>query len=127
MISALKTGSGVEALLDSAVKALRKLTGFDRVMGYQFLQNGDGEITVEAKGNGIEPFLGLRYPASDIPQQVRALMLRSEFRLIETIDDPHTMIVSAAGSPPLDLTLSQLRGVSPIHVEYLQNLSLIHI
>ena len=125
MISALKTGSGVEALLDSAVKALRKLTGFDRVMGYQFLQNGDGEITVEAKGNGIEPFLGLRYPASDIPQQVRALMLRSEFRLIETIDDPHTMIVSAAGSPPLDLTLSQLRGVSPIHVEYLQNMGVV--
>ncbi len=122
MISVLKTGSGVEELLDSAVKALRHLTGFDRVMGYQFLRNGDGEITAEAKGNGIEPFLGLRYPASDIPQQVRALMLRSQFRLIETIDDPHATIMAKDGAPPLDLTLSQLRGISPIYVEYLQNM-----
>ncbi|MFK7769641.1 MAG: HWE histidine kinase domain-containing protein [Mariniblastus sp.] len=122
MLATLRTGDGIEALLDSAVKALRHLTGFDRVMGYRFLENGEGEVVAETKGNGIEPFLGLRYPASDIPQQARMLMMRAQFRLISSLEDPHSSITSAGGSPPLDLTLSHLRGVSPIHIEYLQNM-----
>jgi light-regulated signal transduction histidine kinase (bacteriophytochrome) len=45
----------------------RKLTGFDRVMYYKFDHNGDGEVIAEDKKSGLESFLGLRYPASDIP------------------------------------------------------------
>ena len=76
MIASLDTDSGPVELVDSAVKSLRRLTGFDRVMAYRFREDGAGEVVAEAKSPGVEPFLGLRYPASDIPQVVRQLMVQ---------------------------------------------------
>ena len=122
MLSVLETGRGLTPLLDSAVNSLRHATGFDRVMAYRFLQNDEGEVVSEAKGPGIESFLGLRYPAFDIPLQVRQIMLRAPFRLIQDIHDPHSSIIRESDVPRLDLTLSHLRGVSPIHIEYLENM-----
>ena len=112
----------MQALLESAVKAVRHVSGHDRVMAYRFLENGDGEVAAECKGPGIEPYLGLRYPAWDIPTQVRQIMLRAPFRVIGDTRADHTGLIQASDAPPLDMTLSQLRGVSPIHVEYLENM-----
>lgn len=122
MMGTLECQNDLTSLLDSSAQALRNLTGHDRVMVYRFLDNGDGEVVAESKGPGIEPYLGLRYPASDIPVQVRQLMLRSTFRVIHDIDAEHSALVSQAGTPPLDMTHSHLRGVSPIHIEYLRNM-----
>jgi light-regulated signal transduction histidine kinase (bacteriophytochrome) len=122
MMAAVTDGNGVQPLLETAVRALRHLTAHDRVMAYRFLDNGDGEVVAEAAGPGIEPYLGLRYPAWDIPAQVRQVMLRAPFRIIADIHDSAAGLLAAADSPPLDLTLSHLRGISPIHVEYLENM-----
>ena len=122
MLAGLPSKPGSKELLDSAVKTLRRLTGFDRVMGYQFLEDGAGEVIAEAKSPGIDPYLGLRYPASDIPEVVRKLMVVNPFRMIGDVKDPHAELITGQGSEPLDLSLAHLRGVSPIHIEYLQNM-----
>ena len=122
MMTAVREGEGLETLLDSSVQALRHLTGHDRVMAYKFLDNDDGEVVAEAKGPGIEPYLGLRYPAWDIPTQVRQIMLRAPFRVIADTRMDHFGMISEADAPPLDMSLGHLRGVSPIHLEYLENM-----
>lgn len=121
MLSSLDFGGTEDSLLESAVNALRNLTGFDRIMGYRFLPNGDGEVSAEARSPMVDAYLGLRYPASDIPPQVREIALRMPFRMIADTTDPHVNIHSTSDEP-VDLTLSHLRGVSPIHLKYLDNM-----
>ena len=123
MIASLDTGGSVVELMESAVKSLRRLTGFDRIMAYRFLEDGSGEVAAEAKSPGVDSFLGLRYPASDIPEIVRNLMVKCPFRIISDVADPHSNLAVKAGTPPINLTPTQLRGVSPIHVEYLKNMN----
>ncbi len=64
---------------------MRALTGFDRVMVYRFDPDGSGEVIAEAARAGLEPYLGLHYPASDIPQQARVLYQRNWLRIIPDI------------------------------------------
>jgi two-component system, chemotaxis family, sensor kinase Cph1 len=106
------------------VKEVRRLTGFDRVMVYRFAPDGSGRVIAEDTNQEI-PYLGLHYPASDIPKQARQLYLRNWLRLIPTTRYQPVPIISVArpfSNQPLDLSLSVLRSVSPIHLEYLQNM-----
>ena len=118
------TGSGdsLAELLDAACVALRHNTGYDRVMAYRFLANDDGEVVAEAKAPYMSPWLGLRYPAADIPPQVRALMVRMPYRVTTDIDDAQAALVSLRDFTQLDLSLTHLRGLSPVHCEYLRNM-----
>lgn len=120
LLSGLDT-SHTDALLQSAAKVLRMCTGFDRVMGYRFLQSGDGEVVAEAKSPHLHPFFGLRYPAYDIPPQVRQLALKMPFRVIASTEDQPVGLTSLTDQP-LDLTYCVSRAVSPIHIEYLKNM-----
>lgn len=124
---ALQSHQELPSLLQSATKSLRRMTGFDRVMVYKFLNDESGEVVAEARSPGVDSYLGLRYPASDIPKQVREMMVRVPFRLIADVDDPHAKVVShhfkdPLTPPPLDLSMTHLRGVSPIHIQYLKNM-----
>jgi light-regulated signal transduction histidine kinase (bacteriophytochrome)/CheY-like chemotaxis protein len=111
-------------LCRDAARQVRALTGFDRVMVYRFDDDASGEVVAEAARNGLRPFIGLRYPAADIPAQARALYERNTLRIIADVDAVPAAI-SPALSPegmPLDLSMSVLRSVSPIHLEYLRNM-----
>lgn len=114
------------ALLDAAVQALRDLTLFDRVMAYRFLPDDSGEVVAEARRPDLEPFLGLRYPASDIPAQARRLYAKNRIRSIHDVDYTPVAIVPNPHDPrtgrPFDLSHCMLRSVSPIHIEYLRNM-----
>lgn len=121
MLTSLMVGHGVDGLMESAVKSVRRMTGFDRVMAYRFLPSLDGEVVAEAVSPGLTPYLGLRYPASDIPAQVRKLMVQMPYRMISDVRDPHAALISV-DKTPLDMTLCHSRGVSPIHLEYLINM-----
>lgn len=107
--------------LNFAVRFVRALAGYDRVMAYRFLPDESGEVVAEALGPGMEPFLNLRYPASDIPKQARALYIRNPIRLIADVQDDGTAIEPADGVG-LDLSDAVLRSVSTIHLEYLRNM-----
>ncbi|MEL6914543.1 MAG: HWE histidine kinase domain-containing protein [Pseudomonadota bacterium] len=124
MIDRIAKGRDVEHLCQLAARQLRGLVGFDRVMVYRFEEDETGTVVAEALRTGLEPYLGLRYPASDIPKQARALYKRSLLRIISDVDDPG-FAITPAQSPegaPLDLSLSSTRAVSPIHLEYLRNM-----
>ena len=124
LIGGLQNTAGFAELCRKAARQLRTLTGFDRVMVYKFHPDGSGEVVGEVARAGLEPFLGLRYPASDIPQQARALYERNWLRLITDVDSEPVPILplSGAGEEPLDLSMSMLRSASPIHLEYLRNM-----
>ncbi|MEZ6046436.1 MAG: HWE histidine kinase domain-containing protein [Planctomycetaceae bacterium] len=123
MLASLTTNQGVDELLASAVKVLRILTGYDRVMGYRFLSDGSGEVAAEEKAPSLNPFLGLRYPAHDIPPQVRKIALRSTIRIIHDIHSTPVDFINE-GEKPLDMTLCHSRAISPIHIEYLTNMGI---
>ncbi|MEC7818660.1 MAG: HWE histidine kinase domain-containing protein [Pseudomonadota bacterium] len=111
-------------LCQQAADRLRDLLGFDRVMVYRFQPDESGAVIAESVEDGYESFHGLRYPRTDIPQQARRLYLRNRFRIIsDTLAKPVPIEpqIGAEGTP-LDLSMSTLRAVSPIHIEYLNNM-----
>ena len=122
-MDSLKRQRSIERLLDAAVVAVRQLTGFDRVMAYRFGHDDSGDVVAEARDDALEPYLGRRYPASDIPAQARRLYILNTLRLIADVGyAPVPLLADAAQREPLDLSHSVLRSVSPIHVEYLRNM-----
>jgi light-regulated signal transduction histidine kinase (bacteriophytochrome) len=113
----------LEGFFTDGVRQIRSITGFDRVMFYRFDDSGAGEVVAESLAPKMESYLGLHFPASDIPVQARALYLRNPFRIIADVDAPNVPLMSASpDSEPLDLTLSVTRSVSPVHIEYLRNM-----
>ncbi|MGY1771499.1 SpoIIE family protein phosphatase [Blastococcus sp. SYSU D00813] len=124
-VAELNRASSLQELYDITARAVRSLTGFDRVMVYRYDADYNGEVVAEAKAPELNPFLGLHYPASDIPAQARALYEKNWIRLISDVDyapSPIEPVAHPATGEPLDLTYSTLRSVSPVHVEYLHNM-----
>ncbi len=107
-----------------AARAVKALTGFDRVMVYRFEPDRSGRVIAEAAETDEGGYLGLRFPASDIPAQARALYTRNLLRIIPDVDGPTHEVVPAVSpsGTPLDLSLAISRAVSPIHLEYLRNM-----
>lgn len=108
-----------------SVKALRDLTGYQRVMIYRFDESWCGEVVAEDRDSALEPWLGLRYPESDIPVQDRQLYTVSTMRVLADVDDytvPLLVDPTVLGERPLDLTNSVLRALSPSHVSYLRHM-----
>ena len=123
MVGRLKRAPTLERFLQLAAHQVRAVTGFDRVMIYKFLPDGTGEVRAEALRSGLKPFLGLRYPASDIPAQARALYRRQWLRLIPDVNyAPVPLLARCEQGMEADLSLSALRSVSPVHLEYLRNM-----
>ncbi len=113
----------LDRMLRSAVTGLQALTGYDRVKAYVFEASGEGEVVAEAVNPRAPSLMGQRFPAWDIPQQARALMLKTPMRmLVDVAQTPVPVEAESRHTPPLDLSLAHLRGISPIHVEYLKNM-----
>ncbi|MEX0408568.1 ATP-binding protein [Aquibium sp. LZ166] len=121
-LAAARDDQGAAELL---ARHIRGLTGFDRVLVYRFDEEWNGHVIGE-DGNGVLPsYLGLRFPAGDIPAQARQLYRLNRVRIIPDVnyvpvsidpdEDPRT-------GQPLDLSFSILRSVSPIHLEYMRNM-----
>ncbi|PWJ54623.1 PAS fold-containing protein [Quadrisphaera granulorum] len=119
----LQDAGSVTALAESLATGVRELTGFDRVMVYRFDEEWNGEVLAEDRRADLEPFLGLRYPATDIPAQARALYARQWLRIIPTSSyAPVPLEPAEPTGEPLDLSLAVLRSVSPVHLQYLRNM-----
>jgi chemotaxis family two-component system sensor kinase Cph1 len=121
-IDHLRRQKTVSGLMDIAVKRIREITGFDRVMAYRFRQDESGDVMAEDVRADMVPYRGQRYPASDIPAQARRLYVLNTLRIIVDIGYQSVPLLGAPGSAPLDMSFAVLRSVSPIHVEYLQNM-----
>jgi light-regulated signal transduction histidine kinase (bacteriophytochrome) len=125
IVRALHAAGTQDELCKIVVAHVRELTGYDRVMVYRFDRDGSGQIIAENRAPDIEPYLGLRFPASDIPAQARRMYLQQRIRVIAdaayrpvpVLTDP--VLGTAA---PLDMTRCSLRSISPVHLEYLANM-----
>jgi diguanylate cyclase (GGDEF)-like protein len=112
-------------LCELAVVGLRAIAGYDRVMAYRFHEDGHGEVIAEARTARLESYLGMHYPASDVPPQARRLYLRQRVgAIVDSNYQPVSLLVDPAldDGTPLDLTHSALRSASPIHREYMRNM-----
>lgn len=124
VIARLEALTDPQSLCTTAARLVRQMLGYDRVMIYRFHPDESGEVVAEELAEGMEPYLGLRYPAADIPQQARELFRRNRFRMIADIDAPAVPIIPALGAEdaPLDLSMSMLRAHSPMHLAYMHNM-----
>lgn len=124
MIARLSQADSTPGYLREGARQVRALTGFDRVMVYRFDDEGSGEVVAESVRAGVDSFLGQHYPASDIPAQARKLYLRNIFRVIADVKATPVPILPALDSKgqALDQSLSVLRAVTPVHIEYLNNM-----
>ncbi len=123
-ISEMLAEADLNQLLENTARQIKMIIGYDRVMVYKFHEDGHGEVVAEEKESELAPFLGLHYPASDIPKQARELYKINLTRLISNVHEDPSVILSTVNTEryPLDLTQVGLRAVSPIHIQYLKNM-----
>ena len=115
----------VRRMCQAAAERVRAITRFNRVMIYRFDRDWHGEVVAEDGDGALPSYLGLRFPASDIPAQARELYRRNRLRLIHANDYIPAAVVpplSPVDHKPLDLSLAALRTVSPIHLQYMRNM-----
>ncbi len=124
-VGRVTSASNIAELGDEVVRYVRELTGYDRVMVYRFDHDGHGEVIAEARDEKLEPLLGQHYPASDIPQRARELYLRTRVRVLTDVHYESQPIIprhSPQTGEELDMSLCALRSMSPLHLQYLQNM-----
>ena len=115
----------ISDVADSIARYFQDYVGFDAVMVYQFDDDYCGEVIGEATESGSKSFKGLKFPASDIPQQARALYLLNRVRCVFDVNEaaiPLLPRIEESERPPLDLSMSMVRSVSPTHITYLKNM-----
>ena len=122
LLSALLADTdGIDSYAAVIADQVQKLTGFDRVMVYQFDRQWSGKIIAESRTEGMASFLGNHFPASDIPPAARELYTQNLVRILVDRDAPAIALHQSPGLA-IDLSFSVLRSMSPIHLEYLFNL-----
>ena len=118
---------GLTELSQVVTDEVRKIAGYDRVLVYRFDGDWSGHVIAESRapGKGLESFLDLHFPASDIPARARALFLKNAVRMLPDARYRQSPLVPGLNprtGRPLDLTFSFLRGASQMYTEYLTNL-----
>ncbi len=121
-LEALRLLSTTDEVTQAATALIRKLTGFDQVMIYRFDADWNGLVVAESTAENVASFLGLHFPASDIPAQAREFFKLCRVRLIPDVNDTPSALLASTNPHAIDLGRSALRSVSPLHIEYLQNM-----
>jgi light-regulated signal transduction histidine kinase (bacteriophytochrome) len=123
VVSGFEKARTITALCERAALEFRRLTGFDRVMVYRFLDDQAGQVLAEDRRLDLGSFLGHHFPATDIPRQARELYLRNLIRVIpDAAYAPVPLRPDWTGAAPLDMSDCSLRSVSPVHLAYLRNM-----
>lgn len=124
----ISSAPNLHTFLKVTVGVVKELTGFHRVMVYQFDENWNGRVVTELVNPRAtkDLYKGLNFPASDIPKQARDLYRINKVRLLYDRDQETTRLVCKTKDyldRPLDMTHSYLRAISPIHIKYLKNMA----
>ena len=117
--------ASIPALTDLAARHVRAVTGYGRVMVYQFDPNGHGRVVAESKAPDYDAYMGQSFPASDIPAQARELYTLSPIRVIQDANYEASPLVpgdNPATGKRNDLSFAALRSVSPVHLQYMRNM-----
>lgn len=124
-VTRLQAAHTLAAFCDTVAEEVRALTGIDRVMVYRFHEDFHGEVVAESKREDLAPWLGLHYPAEDIPWPAREIFKKIWVRPVPHAAAPVMELVPLVNpetSKPLEMTHCVLRGASVMYTEYLQNM-----
>ncbi|THC44308.1 hypothetical protein C2862_10580 [Massilia sp. Mn16-1_5] len=125
VIGRLRRSEDLDAFFRDSVRVIREVSAFDRVMIYRFLSDGSGEVVAEHTASGYQQkYLGLRFPASDIPSQARRLYLTNTLRVLADVEAAMDGLVPPLlpNGEALDQSHCMLRGLSEVHLAYLRNM-----
>nr|AAO86643.1 PHYA2 photoreceptor [Stellaria longipes] len=122
-LQSLPSGN-MDRLVDTMVQEVFELTGYDRVMAYKFHDDDHGEVVSEVTKPNLDSYLGLHYPATDIPQAARFLFMKNKVRLICDCRAKNVRVVQDE-KLSVDLTLcgSTLRAPHGCHAQYMENMN----
>jgi chemotaxis family two-component system sensor kinase Cph1 len=124
-VARLQTADSLRDLCNVAAGEIRQLTGQDRVMVYKFHADGHGEVIAESRREDLEPWLGLHYPAEDIPKPAREVFKKTWIRPVPDVAGALAELVPLVNpdtGAALNMTHCALRGVSIMYTEYLRNM-----
>ncbi len=124
-IARLQETKSLQDFFDLAVAKICSFTGFDRVMAYRFDEDGSGHVIAESKRDDLETYLGLHYPATDIPAPARRMFSLSWVRHLPDVDYVPVPLISAHNpmiTGPVDMSFASLRSVSVMYSGYLKNM-----
>jgi chemotaxis family two-component system sensor kinase Cph1 len=124
-VARLQAFDTVQTFSQSLTDEVRRLSGFDRVMVYKFHADHHGEVFAESRRSDLAAWLGLHYPATDIPQQARELLAKTWIRPTPDIQGglaEMMPLVNPDSGKQVDMTFCALRGLSLMHTEYLKNM-----
>ena len=124
-VARLQTADTLLGFCQRLAEEVRLLSGLDRVMVYKFHADNHGEVFAESCRNDLDPWLGMHYPAEDIPKPARDMFTKTWIRPVPDIDGELAEMVPLVNpytGKPVDMTFCALRGVSVMYTEYLQNM-----
>ncbi len=124
-IANLRNATSLMDLAQTLAREVKAMTGFDRVMIYRFNADNSGVVIAEEKQRHLKSYKGLHYMATDIPTPARKLFCRKWVRFIPDVNYTPIPLIPTnhpLTNTPVDISNSELRGVSHYHIEYLQNM-----
>lgn len=124
-MTAVEAANTTEEACEVAVKELKRISGFDKIMIYQFDPEWNGDVIAEVKEEGMDSYFGLKFPASDVPKQARDLYKKTPYRLIPNVEYVPVRlypVINPSTNAFTDLSSSNLRSVAGVHLEYLKNM-----
>ncbi|CAB9512453.1 Phytochrome-like protein cph1 [Seminavis robusta] len=116
-----------EKVIKNACDTVFKLLEhYDRGMVYRFNDDNSGEVIHEIKKDKVTTsYIGMRFPASDIPLPARKLYIKNGLRYIENVDARDIPIITAEENGQMDLSHCRMRAVSKPHLVYLKNMGIV--
>jgi chemotaxis family two-component system sensor kinase Cph1 len=124
-VTHLQTAETVQDFYQALADEVRLLSGLDRVMIYKFHHDNHGEVVAESRQSELVSWLGLHYPAEDIPKSARDIFAKTWIRPVPDIHGElaeMTPLVNPETGKPVDMTFCALRGVSAIYAQYSKNM-----
>jgi chemotaxis family two-component system sensor kinase Cph1 len=126
-LTRFQSAQTVREFCQLVTEEIRRVSGYDRVMVYQFQEDWSGHVIAEdmARDMGLESYLDLHYPASDIPSQARALFLLNTVRMLADAQYKPAKVIPELNpltGKPVDMSYTYLRGASQMYTEYLVNM-----
>ncbi len=125
-MSLIQSSPTIEDAARNCAREIKRISGFDKVMVYHFDNNWNGTVIAEQGEPDMESYLGITFPASDIPQQARKLYEKNAYRFIPTRDyQPVRLfpVINPITGSFVDLSDCNLRSVPAVHLEYLANMN----
>ncbi|CAA7261458.1 unnamed protein product [Cyclocybe aegerita] len=123
----LGSAPNLDSFLKVVVGVIKDLTQFHRVLVYQFDELWNGQVVAELLdwSQSHDLYRGLHFPAGDIPAQARELYKINKVRILYDRAQCTARIVVRNKDDlesPLNMTYCYLRAMSPIHIQYLENM-----